>query len=73
MAASSVIRGAWYWPERAELELQLHSGRRYLYSQVPADVAGDFAAAHSKGRFYNHYIRNCFPCRELIQQRRVLA
>ena len=73
MAASKVIRGAWYWPERSELELQLWTGRRYLYSQVPAEVAEKFATAESKGRFYNAAIRNCYPCRELAERRRVYA
>ena len=71
MAASSVIRGAWYRPELQELELLLWSGRRYLYTHVPSDIAQQFAGASSKGSFYNRSIRNCFPCRELMQRRRV--
>ena len=70
MAASSVIRGAWYWPEYNELELLLSSGRRYLYTQVPHAIAEQFAGADSKGAFYNRSIRKCFPCRELMQRRR---
>ena len=63
--ASSVIRGAWYLPERRQLDLLFTSGRRYIYSGVPMAVADGFAAAESKGRFYNHEIRNRFPCREV--------
>ena len=70
MADSSVIRGAWYRPDLQELELLLWSGRRYLYTHVPSDIAERFADAESKGRFYNRSIRNCFPCRELIARRR---
>jgi hypothetical protein len=62
---SSVIRGAWYLPERQQLDLLFTSGRRYIYSDVPASVAGRFAEAESKGRFYNLEIRNRFPCREV--------
>ena len=62
---STVIRGAWYLPEREQLDLLFTSGRRYVYSNVPMAVADKFAAAESKGRFYNLEIRNRFPCREV--------
>ena len=62
---SSVIRGAWYLPERRQLDLLFTSGRRYVYSNVPMLVASRFAEAPSKGRFYNLEIRNRFPCREV--------
>ena len=63
--ASSVIRGAWYLPKRQQLDLLFTSGRRYIYSNVPMTIANGFAAAESKGRFYNFEIRNRFPCREV--------
>ena len=62
---SSVIRGAWYLPERRQLDLLFTSGRRYVYSNVPLAIAHGFAEAESKGRFYNREIRNRFPCREV--------
>ena len=65
MFKSTVIRGAWYLPQRRRLELLFTSGRRYIYSNVPMAVASRFAEAESKGRFYNHEIRNRFPCREI--------
>ena len=65
MNSSTVIRGAWYLPERRQLDLLFTSGRRYIYSNVPETVASRFAEAESKGRFYNQQIRNCFPCREV--------
>ena len=67
--SSSVIRGAWYLPERRQLDLLFTSGRRYVYSEVPLAVATGFAEAESKGRFYNREIRNCFPCREVGRER----
>lgn len=67
MAWSSVIRGAWYLPQRRQLDLLFTSGRRYIYSNVPLAVATGFAEAESKGRFYNAHIRNRFACREVIQ------
>ena len=63
--SSSVIRGAWYVPERRRLDLLFTSGRRYVYSDVPMAVATGLAEAESKGRFYNREIRNRFPCREI--------
>jgi hypothetical protein len=65
MAWSSVIRGAWYLPKRRQLDLLFTSGRRYIYSGVPMNIADGFARAESKGRFYNSEIRNRFPCREV--------
>jgi hypothetical protein len=67
--ASTVIRGAWYVPDREELDLLFVSGRRYIYSDVPLAIARAFAEAQSKGRFYNHQIRNRFACREVGKQR----
>ena len=65
MARSTVIRGAWYQPDRRQLDLLFTSGRRYVYSDVPMAVAAGFARAPSKGRFYNREIRSRFPCREV--------
>ena len=62
---STVIRGAWYLPERRQLDLVFTSGRRYVYSNVPPATASRFAEAESKGRFYNLEIRNRFACREI--------
>lgn len=70
---SSLIRGARYWPEHKALELCLAGGRRYLYLGVPAQTAEEFAAADSKGAFFNHAIRgrfDCHPLRDAPQQRR---
>lgn len=67
---STVIRGAWYLPDRRQLDLLFTSGRRYRYADVPIAVAQGFADATSKGRFYNMEIRNRFPCREIGADRR---
>ncbi len=76
MTWSTVIRGAWYLPQRRQLDLVFTSGRRYVYSNVPAGIAHGFAEAESKGRFYNAEIRNRFPCREVereVSQVRIAA
>ena len=67
---STVIRVAWYLPERRQLDLLFTSGRRYVYSEVPMAIASRFAEAASKGRFYNVEIRNRFPCREVGNRER---
>jgi hypothetical protein len=69
MVTSTVIRGAWYLPERRQLDLLFTSGRRYVYSEVPMIIASRLAEAQSKGRFYNVEIRNRFPCREVGARR----
>ena len=71
--ASSVIHGAWYLKDRRELDLLFKSGRRYKYSDVPPGIATAFAAATSKGRYYNAEIRNRFACREVGQERSLAA
>jgi hypothetical protein len=75
MSLSKVIDGAWYLPDRQQLDLLFASGRRYRYSHVPPVVAHGFVEAESKGRFYNAEIRNRFPCRELgaLERRRIPA
>ncbi len=59
------IRGAWYLPNRRQLDLLFGSGRHYRYSNVPADLARRFAGALSKGHFYNAEIRGRFACAEI--------
>ncbi len=59
------IRGAWYQASRRTLDLMFSSGRHYRYSNVPAEVAEQFARAESKGRFYNREIRGHFACAQL--------
>lgn len=62
---STVIRRFEYRPEARELEVLFVTGRRYLYFDVPPDVAEAFRAAFAKGVFFNRRIRDRFECREL--------
>lgn len=62
---SSLISGALYWPEHCALELSLSSGRRYLYLGIPPEVAEEFAAAKSKGGYFNRMICGRFDCHPL--------
>lgn len=62
---SHVIRRFTYVPERRELTVEFVSGRRYLYSDVPAEDVDAFRSAFAKGSHFNRHIRDRFPCREL--------
>lgn len=59
------IRGAWYQPNRRQLDLLFGSGCLYRYANVPGDVASRFAEAAFKARFYNKEIRNRYACTHL--------
>ena len=61
---STVIRRFDYHPETRELEVLFVTGRRYLYADVPPDLADAFRAAFSKGVFFNRHVRDRFDCRE---------
>jgi hypothetical protein len=64
---SQAIHGAWYLPARKQLDLLFASGRRYRYSNVPADLAERFSRAASKGQFFNREIRDRYICRALSE------
>ena len=59
---SSAIRNIHYKPELGELSVWFGpEGRRYKYFDVPAGVYDAFAAAPSRGRFFNSEIRGRYP------------
>ena len=62
---SLVIRRFMYVPESRELTVEFVSGRRYVYSEVPAEDVDAFRSAFSKGSHFNRHIRDRFSCREL--------
>lgn len=62
---SSVIRKALYRPDEAVLDILFTTGRRYLYHRVPPDEAERFAAAFSKGRYFNARIRDRYEFTEV--------
>jgi hypothetical protein len=63
---STVIKRFDYRPETGELEVLFVTGRRYLYSGVPAEEVESFRAAFSKGSYFNRRIRDRYSCRELV-------
>lgn len=62
---SSVIRRFVYCPDNMELWVEFTTGRRYVYSGVPHEVADAFRGAFAKGIYFNTRIRDRFPFREV--------
>ena len=62
---SSVIRRFAYCPDSSQLWVEFTTGRRYVYSGVPRDVADAFRGAFAKGVYFNTRIRDRFPHREV--------
>jgi hypothetical protein len=55
---STVIKSFSYDAERGDLEVLFVTGRRYLYHDVPAEVAAAMKRAFAKGEFFNAEIRD---------------
>jgi len=62
---SSVIRRFVYCPDSCELWVEFTTGRRYVYSDVPQEVADTFRSAFAKGVYFNTRIRDCYQYREV--------
>lgn len=62
---STVIKRFDYRPETRELEILFVTGRRYVYADVPPEVADAFRGAFAKGIYLNRRIRNRYRYREL--------
>ena len=61
---SRAIRSFAYDETRNELTVTFTTGRGYVYSLVPAEVAAAFAASESPGRFHNERLRDRYPFRK---------
>ena len=62
---SSVIRRFVYDEMEGNLWVEFTTGRRYVYSGVPHEVADAFRGAFAKGVYFNSRIRDRFPHREI--------
>jgi len=66
---SSVISRFIYDPAKRALWIEFVTGRRYVYEDVPDDVAEALSSAPSKGAYFNSRIRDQFDCREVARAR----
>lgn len=62
---STVICRFVYDQNEQQLWVEFTTGRRYVYSDVPGEVANAFRLAFSKGVYFNTRIRDQFPYREV--------
>jgi hypothetical protein len=62
---STVIKRFVYDQTEGDLWVEFTTGRRYVYSGVPQEVADTFRQAFSKGVYFNTRIRDNFPHREV--------
>ena len=62
---SSVIKRFLYDAEGRALYVTFVSGQRYVYEDVPPEVATDWRAAFSKGEFFAAHVRDRYPYRRL--------
>ena len=65
---SSVISRFVYDQNEQELWVEFTTGRRYVYSEVPDEVASAFRSAFAKGVYFNSRIRDRFPHREVTHE-----
>jgi KTSC domain len=65
---SSVIRRFVYDEMEANLWVESTTGRKYVYSDVPQEVADAFRGAFAKGVYFNTRIRDRFPHREIMRE-----
>ena len=63
---SSVISRFVYDEMEGDLWVEFTTGRRYVYSGVPQEVADAFRGAFAKGVYFNSRIRDRFPYREIF-------
>jgi lysyl-tRNA synthetase class 2 len=62
---STVIRRYAYCPDSEQLWVEFVTGRRYVYSGVPAETVEALGLAFAKGVYFNTRIRDHFPYREV--------
>ena len=65
---SSVIRRFAYDIDKRELWVEFVSGRRYVYEEVPDNVAEAFRGAFAKGVYFNTRIRDAYRFRDVSHE-----
>jgi hypothetical protein len=51
---------------RRTMNVKFNSGRTYEFKKVPRSLLNEFSHAGSKGAFFNHMIKETYPCHELV-------
>ena len=64
---STVIRRFAYDPAARELWVEFVTGRRYVYEEVPEEVAEALRTAFAKGVYFNSRIRDRFRYRDVTR------
>ena len=67
-SGESVIRRFVYDQSERQLWVEFTTGRRYVYSDVPEEVASTFRSAFAKGIYFNTRIRDRYPHREITHE-----
>jgi hypothetical protein len=62
---STVVSRFDYNPQKRQLVVELVTGRRYLYSDVPEHEVDGFRSAFAKGVYFNRHIRNRYAYQAL--------
>jgi lysyl-tRNA synthetase class 2 len=65
---STVIRRFVYDETEGNLWVEFTTGRKYVYSDVPEEVANALRSAFAKGVYFNTRIRDHFPHREVTHE-----
>ena len=65
---STVIRRFVYDEMTGDLWVEFTTGRKYVYSNIPEEVASAFRSAFAKGVYFNTRIRDRFPHREVTHE-----
>ena len=65
---STVIRRFVYDETEQNLWVEFTTGRRYVYSGVPEEVANTLRSAFAKGVYFNSRIRDKYPHREITHE-----
>lgn len=59
---STAIRSIGYDKMNQRLRIQFAQGHSYDFCRVPEHIYNGLMSAHSKGRYYDQYIRDRYHC-----------
>lgn len=60
--SSSAISAVGYDPSTMQMQIRFKQGRIYTFCGVPPHIFDSLLGAGSKGRYYDHYIRDRYQC-----------